>query len=668
MQEMKAKKRNLTPNYGSFATMGSNLHIAGAVASNEGLMDMLEEEAEETEAAAAPAGFLQKYQVKNVIKHNPGYDNTPDVLSLLKTQGQRWGSAVLLDMATHVAGDPLGKVKALVEAKITTLLEQADSEAHLAYCDKDIKEETEKRDKHTATIADLTADIKSNTALQNKREKRWFVYLAFLFPAFAGFMFGYDIGAASSCINSLKSFMDVDDLLSSLLTSASLIGATVGSCVVYVVGEPLGRRRELMVGALLYFIGSLLCVLTPQSSALTFILIARIIYGFGIAFSMHAAPVYISEMAPSDVRGLLVSLKEGFIVGGIMFGFAAAAIAESVANCPGGDCPDATGGGFGESDVFRAVWAVPLLTAPIVLVGMYFMPPSPRWLLLRAQRTKATLEPLGTQNPLRVAALTSIGRFRRGLPEALLEAELQEIEATLAVESADEGSVFEVFSSRRALVAGLGLIILQQLTGQPSVLYYQETIFKDAGFGSSASSVSVIVGGAKLLATLCTVSIVDRFGRRPLLFIGISMMLTALVLLTVAFQLATPDLGSGAASDVLLAEGWPPVVVFALVLYVCGYQVGFGPIAWLIISEVFPIRIRTRALSLAVIVNFGFNLGTTFALKPLQTAMDDLSPGKGSSYLFMIYAAFCVLSQAFVYKCVPETKGKTLEEIEDMLR
>ena len=97
-------------------------------------------------------------------------------------------------------------------------------------------------------------------------------------------------------------------------------------------------------------------------------------------------------------------------------------------------------------------------------------------------------------------------------------------------------------------------------------------------------------------------------------------------------------------------------------------QVGFGPIAWLIISEVFPIRTRTRALSLAVIVNFGFNLGTTFALKPLQTAMDSLSPGKGSSYLFMVYAAFCVLSQVFVYKCVPETKGKSLEQIEEMLR
>lgn len=144
------------------------------------------------------------------------------------------------------------------------------------------------------------------------------------------------------------------------------------------------------------------------------------------------------------------------------------------------------------------------------------------------------------------------------------------------------------------------------------------------------------------------------------------MMLIALILLVVGFQLASPETGSG--NDVQLAVGWPPVVVFALVLYVCGYQVGFGPIAWLLISEVFPIRTRTRALSLAVIVNFGANLITTFCVEPLENAMNSISPGKGSSYLFMIYAVLCVVSNFFVYSCVPETKGKTLEQIEQMMR
>ena len=202
-----------------------------------------------------------------------------------------------------------------------------------------------------------------------------------------------------------------------------------------------------MIGALLYLLGSFICVITPRSSALAAVMIGRITYGFGIAFSMHAAPVYISEMAPADVRGLLVSLKEGFIVGGIMIGFAASAVAESIAKCPGGDCPDPLAAGFSEADVFRVVWGLPLAIAPVVLLGMKAMPPSPRWLLLRAQRTKPSgLEPLTELHPLRVATLASLGRFRRGLPQELVEAELSEVEATLRFEAAEAsaGSFAEV--------------------------------------------------------------------------------------------------------------------------------------------------------------------------------------------------------------------------------
>jgi len=403
----------------------------------------------------------------------------------------------------------------------------------------------------------------------------------------------------------------------------------------------------------MYLVGSVISIIMPHSAIISGAVVGRIIYGLGIAFSMHSAPVYISEMAPSDIRGLLVSLKEGFIVGGILMGFVASVIGQAVVS---------------EDTVFRVTWAVPLAIAPITLVGMCLMPPSPRWLLLRAQRAKGlSLEPLGSTNPLRAEALAALSRFRRGLPVEVVEAELAGIEDTLQSEVGEAGSWAELFSSRRSLVAGLGLISLQQLTGQPSVLYYQESIFRDAGFGDFASKASVIVGAAKLIATMVTVSVVDRYGRRPLLFVGISMMLVALLLLTVGFQLASPD-DTASGDGVSLADGWPPVVVSALVLYVCGYQIGFGPIAWLIISEIFPIKTRTRALSLAVIVNFGFNLLVTFLLAPLQNLMDSVSPGKGSSYLFMIYAAFCVLSTVFVNKCVPETKGKTLEEIEAMMR
>ena len=205
------------------------------------------------------------------------------------------------------------------------------------------------------------------------------------------------------------------------------------------------------------------------------------------------------------------------------------------------------------------------------------MPPSP------AQPPPAAPPPPQPPSPQAAAAATEYEAFSDSL-EAEIAAEIDEIVATLQAESG--GSCAELLRSRRALVAGLGLVLLQQVTGQPSVLYYQTAIFEDAGFGSLAASASVIVGAAKLLATLVTVFQVDRFGRRPVLFIGISMMLGALLLLTAAFQSATPRAGGGpgaVALQELSIQGvrqsgaWPSLVVLALVVYVCGYQVGCRP-------------------------------------------------------------------------------------------
>jgi MFS family permease len=176
---------------------------------------------------------------------------------------------------------------------------------------------------------------------------------------------------------------------------------------------------------------------------------------------------------------------------------------------------------------------------------------------------------------------------------------------------------------------------------------------------------SLLVSGAKLAATFFTVLTVDSYGRRPLLTVGISMMLGALVVLGSAFQLAHPGPTHG---TIELGGAWPGAVLAALVLYVMGYQIGFGPITWLIISEVFPLHSRSRALSVATLLNFGFNLLTTITLAPLMAGFDSLQPGRGASYLFFLYGIFCAVSLVFVQHHVPETKGKTLEEIERALR
>jgi sugar porter (SP) family MFS transporter len=494
------------------------------------------------------------------------------------------------------------------------------------------------------------------------------VLTAFIFPALTGFNFGYDIGSTGGAIQRLASVapsLGSSPLVQGLLTSGSLFGAVLGTLLSFVVAEPIGRRGELILASCLIFLGTVCTCLTPQGdNLLAFVFAARGLYGLGIAFSMHAAPVYISEIAPPAVRGKLVSLKEGFIVFGILMGFSVTAFVTSVLESP-------------PNLAWRFIWLMPAATSLVNIFGMIQMPESPRWFILRAAGQSA-----GGAQDCFFSAAHALRRLRSRSTTSLIcderavRAELNSIQNTLAAEKGATGSCSETLQARRALVAGLGLVLLQQVTGQPSVLYYQEAIFRDAGFGDLAAWSSVIVGVAKLLATLFTVSRVDDYGRRPLLFAGISMMLVALLALAVAFdakaELAAGSAGNAVLSGIMSAEKMtavvPAAIVVSLMVYVCGYQVGFGPIAWLMISEVFPLRTRAAALSIAVSVNFGFNLLVTFTLPTIQTAFDTIDPGKGAVWLFTTYAILCAISIAFTAQYVPETKGKTLEQIEAELR
>lgn len=246
--------------------------------------------------------------------------------------------------------------------------------------------------------------------------------------------------------------------------------------------------------------------------------------------------------------------------------------------------------------------------------------------------------------------------------EPELQAMYDDASSSVGVQNA---RTVDAFKYPRPLVIGCGIVFLQQVTGQPSVLYFATNIFKDAGFGSSAALSSVGVGLVKLVATLLTVWKVDKYGRRNLLFIGISMMAIALAILGLAFHyqectIPGRSLRDCDDSDKGLPSKWATSTVGALMLYVCGYQIGFGPISWLLISEVFPLSVRGAALSLAAIVNFGMNILMTLTSQVLQ---DALTP----SGVFLGYLAMALFSILFVASIVPETKGKTLEQIESEL-
>jgi len=459
---------------------------------------------------------------------------------------------------------------------------------------------------------------------------------AFLAPALGGLLFGLDIGATSGAIVSVKdatlsgtSWYGLSPVESGLVVSASLFGALVGSAGGLTFGDRLGRKRELLLSALFYLSGAALMSTAPAFAPLV---LGRAVYGTGIGFAMHGAPMYISETAPSKYRGTLISLKEGFIVGGILLGYV---LGFSFAEVEGG---------------WRYMWGASAPIAVAFALGMYLLPESPRWIMLRGLSRRTAAEALGRlrgRSPSDPAVLAEVGRLddksNRG---ASSESDALGNIVAGATALARNG---------KALYIGLSLMLFQQITGQPSVLYYATEIFQKAGFGAGAESsgVAVILGVFKLLMTGVAVLTVDSLGRRPLLLGGVSG-LTASLLVLASLQGA---LGFEPISSSFAA--WSSVA--ALLLYVGCYQVSFGPIAWLIVGEVFPVEVRSAAVGCATIVNFGANFLVSLVLPTVQSSI-----GQGNTYL--IFAVFGTISVVSIAATVPETKGKTLEQITALIR
>mmetsp|Transcript_20485 Transcript_20485/g.37249 ORF Transcript_20485/g.37249 Transcript_20485/m.37249 type:complete len:520 (-) Transcript_20485:58-1617(-) len=485
------------------------------------------------------------------------------------------------------------------------------------------------------------------------------VYVAFCFIASGGLLFGYIIGINSNILLPGQLLCPTDGSVQEgswtsigyaqcytlgpfqigLLSSLNLIGACVSSLICFKYADDLGRKLEVQIAAALYFTGAIMAGAGP---CLWIIYVGFLVYGLGIGFAMHAGPLYIAEIAPASVRGALISAKEFVIVIGIFLGFL-------------------IGYAFSGIDTVGWRWMV-VLSGGVGLtmgVGMNFIPESPRYLAFQAIRDKS-------EGPDLIKQASEAMKFFSPGDSLKVEKELENI-LTETEASMGMGVVSwtDSFNYPLPLIIGCGLVFLQQITGQPSVLYFATNIFRSAGFGESAALSSVGLGLVKLLATVFCVQFVDKYGRRFLLFIGIGMMAISLAVIGSAFlfrECSVPGALSECPLDmVTLPKSWAGLTVFSLALYVSGYQVGFGPINWLIISEIFPLRVRGAAISVATMVNFASNLMMTLTSPVLNDAM-------GPSKVFFSYFFFAMLSLAFVYHMVPETKGKTLEEIEQMMK
>jgi len=476
---------------------------------------------------------------------------------------------------------------------------------------------------------------------------------AFTTACLGGALFGLDIGSSSSVLRILGSTgfdaaqtagdaaQALDPIQLGQIAGGSLLGAIISSTLIILIGDKdIGRKVELQISSLLFLLGTV--VQSVLSSSIPVLLGGRILYGLGIGVAMHAAPLFIAETAPNKLRGRLVSFKEAAIVIGIVAGYAAGAY-------------------FGGSSDWRAVWldsAIPLEV--LMIIGSFFLiPESPRWLALRNRKEEAVESLKVLQPELSVDEASSQVQEMITLSSSSVVVDQSTVVGDMKTNDALE-SLKEIFGSpynRRALVIGIGLVAFQQFSGQPSVLYFANRLFEQAGLGYEAA---LFIGVFKLIMTFVSAYLVEnpQFGRRTLLLIGNSGVTLSLL------SLAYFYLGGNAVTDGVGSVG-PSVqqysIIASMLIFVGSYQIGFGPISWLILSEIFPLRIRSTALSLGTLVNFSSNLLVTLIFEAERVLV-------GESLLFLQFGLIGLAATVFTYFLVFETRGLSLEEIEVKLK
>ena len=446
-------------------------------------------------------------------------------------------------------------------------------------------------------------------------DKRRFVNIAAAITATGGLLFGYDTGVISGALLFIRQdFAPLSPFVEGIIVSTLLVGAVVGALSGGPLSDRVGRRPTALLAAVIFGLGALAVAFAPS---VAFIIFGRFLLGLGVGLASMIVPLYIAEIAPAERRGALVSLNQLMITIGILLSYIVGVI-------------------FTPIEGWRYMFGVALIPALILGIGMFMLPESPRWLFEHGQIAKAR---------------TVLSRSRS--PEEV-DQEFREMEEIKELEEEHARVSYKELLApyvRPALIIGIGLAIFQQITGINTVIYYAPTILQNVGFseGGAIAATAVGVGLVNVGFTILAVRIIDRAGRRPLLIIGLIGMIISLALLGLVFALGATSGAAGLLATVCLG------------LYIASFAISLGPVFWLMISEIYPLRIRGTAMSVASIANWGSNWLVALTFPVLLATFG----GAGSFWLFAVLG---IVAWFFVYFRVPETKGRSLEEIEASFR
>jgi MFS transporter, SP family, galactose:H+ symporter len=437
---------------------------------------------------------------------------------------------------------------------------------------------------------------------------RFHVVLTSVIAALAGLLFGLDIGVISGALPFIARQFHVGDQMQEWIVSSMMVGAALGALGSGWMAKAIGRKYSLMIGAALFACASGVCAFAWSPAML---ITGRVFLGIAVGIASFTAPLYLSEIAPRTMRGAMISLHQLMVTVGIL-----AAFLSNTAFSGAGD--------------WRWMLGVIAFPALALLFGLLFLPRSPRWLMSRGRNEEAE------------HVLEKLRSDRQSI-----ETEMREIADQLKVEFQGWGLFRSNPNFRRTVGLGIMLQVMQQLTGINVVMYYAPRIFGLAGYGTSHDQLwgTVIVGAVNMAATFIAIGLVDRWGRKPILYTGFTVMALALATLGALLHVGV----TGGASQI--------AAVVMLLVFIAGFAMSAGPMIWILCAEIQPMKGRDFGIAASTFVNWVAN---TIAGATFLTLLNTL----GHAQTFWLYA---VMNAAFIFLTlwlVPETKGVSLEQIE----